>query len=118
MRNIEDQGLYVIWSPQLQSTQFATLAAAAMVSKRLKLGSGIALAFTRSPMETALNALDIDRLSDGRMVLGLGTSVREWNESHYGIEYGKPVAHLREIVTTVRPIIETRHTGELAPIDS
>ena len=62
MRRFEDLGLYGVWSPQLQSTPFATLAAAAMVTKRLKLGSGIALAFTRSPMETALNALDIDRL--------------------------------------------------------
>ncbi|HSU90904.1 MAG TPA: LLM class flavin-dependent oxidoreductase [Sporolactobacillaceae bacterium] len=117
MRRFEDLGLYGVWSPQLNSPPFATLAAAAMVTRRLKLGSGIALAFTRCPMETALNALDIDRLSGGRMVLGLGTGVREWNESHYGIEYGKPVAHLREIVTTVRAIIEKGHTGELGQID-
>jgi probable F420-dependent oxidoreductase len=116
MRRFEDLGLYGIWSPQLHSPPFATLAAAAMATKRLTLGSGIALAFTRSPMETALNALDIDRLSGGRMVLGLGTGVREWNERAYGIEYGKPVAHLREIVTTVRAIIEKGHTGELGQI--
>jgi probable F420-dependent oxidoreductase len=117
MRRFEDLGLYGVWSPQLQATPFATLAAAAMVTKRLKLGSGIALAFTRSPMETAQNALDIDRLSGGRMVLGLGTGVREWNERYYSVEYGKPVGHLREIVTTVRAIVEKGHTGELGLID-
>ena len=41
MRRFEHLGLYGVWSPQLQSTPFATLAAAAMVTKRLKLGSGI-----------------------------------------------------------------------------
>jgi len=51
------------------------------------------------------------------MVLGLGTSVRDWNERVHGMVYGKPVAHLREIVTTVRAIIEKGHTGELGEID-
>jgi probable F420-dependent oxidoreductase len=117
MRRFEDLGLYGVWSPQLHFPPFATLAAAAMATKRLKLGTGIALAFVRSPIETALSALDIDRLSAGRMVLGLGTSVRDWNERAHGVVYGKPVAHLREIVTTVRAIIEKGHTGELGEID-
>jgi len=117
MRRFEDLGLYGVWSPQLHSPPFPTMAAAAMATKRLKLGSGIAMAFTRSPTETALNALDIDRLSGGRAVLGLGTSVGEWNERVHGVAYGKPIAHLREIVTTVRAIIEKGHTGELGQID-
>jgi alkanesulfonate monooxygenase SsuD/methylene tetrahydromethanopterin reductase-like flavin-dependent oxidoreductase (luciferase family) len=84
MRRFEDLGLHGVWSPQLHSPPFPTLAAAAMATSRLRLGSGIALAFTRSPLETALNALDLDRLSGGRMVLGLGTGVRDWNERSYG----------------------------------
>jgi probable F420-dependent oxidoreductase len=116
MRRFEDLGLYGIWSPQLHFPPFVTLAAAAMATKRLKLGTGIALAFVRSPVETALSALDIDRLSSGRMVLGLGTSVRDWNERVHGVVYGKPVAHLREIVNTVRAIIEKGHTGELREV--
>ena len=117
MRRFEDLGLYGVWSPQLHAPPFPTMAAAAMATKRLKLGSGVALAFTRSPLETALNALDIDRLSGGRMVLGLGTSVRELNERAHGVAYGKPVGHLREIVTSVRAIIEKGHSGELGQID-
>jgi len=117
MRRFEDLGLYGVWSPQLHSPPFVTLAAAAMASRRLKLGSGIALAFTRSPAETALSALDIDRLSGGRMVLGLGTSIRDFNERVHGVEYGKPVAHLREVVGAVRAIIENGHTGQLGKIE-
>ena len=117
MRRFEDLGLYGVWSPQLHSPPFVTLAAAAMVTKRLKLGSGIALAFVRSAVETALSALDIDRLSGGRMALGLGTSVRDWNERVHGVPYGKPVAHLREVVNTVRAVIEKGHTGELGQMD-
>ena len=117
MRRFEDLGLYGLWSPQLHSPPFVTLAAAAMATKRMKLGTGIALAFVRSPVETALSALDIDRLSGGRMVLGLGTSVRDWNERVHGVAYGKPVAHLREVVNVVRAVIEKGHTGELGQID-
>jgi alkanesulfonate monooxygenase SsuD/methylene tetrahydromethanopterin reductase-like flavin-dependent oxidoreductase (luciferase family) len=83
----------------------------------LKIGSGIALAFTRSPLETALSAIDLDRISGGRMVLGLGTGVRLWNERSHGVIYGKPVTHLREVVDTVRAIIEKGHTGALGLID-
>ena len=117
MRRFEDLGLYGVWSPQLHAPPFVTLAAAAMATKRLKLGTGIALAFVRSPVETALSALDIDRLSGGRMVLGLGTSVRDWNERVHGVAYGKPVAHLREVVNAVRAVIEKGHTGELGQIE-
>jgi probable F420-dependent oxidoreductase len=117
MRRFENLGVYGVWAPQLHWPPFATLAAAAMASTRLKLGSGVALAFTRSPTETALSALDLDRISAGRAVLGLGTSVRMFNERFHGVVYGKPVAHLREVVETVRAIIERGHKGDLGQID-
>lgn len=109
----EDAGLEGVWAPQLHSPPFVALAAAAMASKRLKLGSGIALAFTRSPVETALNALDLDVISGGRTVLGLGTSIRAFNENVHGVVYGKPVEHLREVVQIVRAITTEGHTGKL-----
>jgi probable F420-dependent oxidoreductase len=117
VREAEDAGLEGIWAPQLHSPPFVTLAAAAMVTKRILLGSGIALAFTRSPAETALNALDLDRISGGRTVLGLGTSIRTFNEDVHGVVYGKPVAHLREVVQIVRAITTEGHTGKLGKFD-
>lgn len=117
MRRFEDLGIYGVWAPQLHSPPFATLAAVAMASSHMKIGTGIALAFSRSPLETALSALDLDRISGGRMVLGLGTSVRAFNERMHGVVYGKPVEHLREVVETVRAIIESGHQGNLGRVD-
>ncbi len=117
VRAAEDAGLEGIWAPQLYSPPFVTLAAAAMVTQRIQLGSGIALAFTRSPVETALNALDLDTISGGRTVLGLGTSIRAFNEDVHGVVYGKPVEHLREVVAMVRAITTQGHTGKLGKLE-
>jgi alkanesulfonate monooxygenase SsuD/methylene tetrahydromethanopterin reductase-like flavin-dependent oxidoreductase (luciferase family) len=113
MRRFEDMGLYGVWVPQLHAPPFPTMGAIAMVTTRLRIGSGIAFAFSRSPLETAMMALDIDRLSGGRTVLGLGTSVRTFNELAHGVTYGKPVEHLREVVESVRAIIERGNSGQL-----
>ncbi len=106
-----------IWCVQLYGPPFVPLGALAMATKRVKLGTGVALAFTRSPLETALSAIDIDTMSGGRMVLGLGTSLRWWNESWHGVTYGKPIAHLREVVRIVRHIIAGAHSGQLGKIE-
>ena len=116
-RQAEDMGLEGLWAPQLYGPPFVPLAAAAMVTARVKLGSGVALAFTRSPLETALSAIDLDTISGGRAVLGLGTSLRWWNEDWHGVTYGKPLPHLREVVRLVRHIIAGAHSGELGRWD-
>ena len=112
-KQCEEMGLEGVWGIQLWGPPFVTLAAAAMVTSRVKLGSGVALAFTRSPLETASAALDVDTISGGRMVLGIGPSVRWWNEDWYGVGYGKPIPHLREAVAVIRMIIAKGHSGEL-----
>jgi len=116
LREFEERGAEGVWIPQTFDPPFATLGAAAAVTRRLKLGSGIALAFTRTPLETALGALTLDRLSGGRMVLGLGTSTRHVNEAFHGVGYGDPIARMREVVPLLRTIIERAHTGELAEL--
>jgi alkanesulfonate monooxygenase SsuD/methylene tetrahydromethanopterin reductase-like flavin-dependent oxidoreductase (luciferase family) len=79
----------------------------------MRLASGIAIAFVRSPFETAMAAMDMDRLSSGRFTLGLGTSVQSWSEGLFGAEYGRPLAHMREVVEIVRLVNAKAHTGEL-----
>ena len=113
----EAAGVEGIFAPQLYTTPFIPLAVAATSTTRVRLLSGIALAFTRSPYETALSAIDMDRISDGRFILGLGCSVETLSGDIYGMPYGKPLAHLREVVDVVRLVIGKAHTGELDRYD-
>lgn len=117
VQQYEAAGLEGVWAAQLYGAPFVPLAAAAVVSDKLKLGTGVALGFVRSPLETASCALDLDMISGGRCVLGIGPSIKWWNEDWYGVTYGKPLAHLREVISTVRTIIARGHTGELGKID-
>ena len=97
----EDAGLEGLFAPQVYGPPFVPLSAAAAVTQRVKLASGIALAFVRSPFETAMAAMDIDRISGGRFVLGLGASVQAWSEGFFGMPYGKPLEHMREVVEKI-----------------
>lgn len=113
----EAAGVEGVWAPQIFGAPFTVLAAAAAVTSRIKLGTGIALAFTRSPLETACSAIDLDHISDGRTVLGLGSSAESQIEGSFGMPYGKPLAHMREVVGQVREVIARGHTGELARLE-
>lgn len=110
---LEAMGLEGLFAPQVYGPPFIPLAVAAGATSRVRLASGIALAFVRSPFETAVAAMDMDRISGGRFTLGLGTSVRSWSEDIFGMPYGKPLAHMREVVDIVRTVIARAHTGEL-----
>src|SRR3972149_2920271 len=109
----ENAGRDGLPAAQLYSTPFTPLAAAAVATSRVRLLSGIAFAFARSPYETALAAMDMDRISEGRFILGLGCSVRALSEEIYGMPYGKPLEHMREVIEIIRMVISKAHTGEL-----
>jgi probable F420-dependent oxidoreductase len=101
-RRAEEAGAEVVWVPELHRSATVAAAALAQGTTRAGVGTAIALAFTRSPMVTALEALDLDELSGGRFVLGLGSGVQRLNEDWHNARWGKPVAHLRETVRNVR----------------
>ena len=112
-QQLESLGLEGLFAPQVYGPPFVPLAAAAAVTSRVRLASGIALAFARSPFETATAAMDLDRISNGRFTLGLGTSVKAWSEGFFGMEYGRPLDHMREVVEIVRLVMTEAHTGAL-----
>lgn len=112
-KQLEDWGYEGAWGVQLPGSAFLPLATAAAATTTLKLGTGVALAFTRSPLETATSALDLDVISRGRTVLGLGPSIRAINEGWHGVGYDAPLDRLQELVKLVREIIERGHTRKL-----
>jgi probable F420-dependent oxidoreductase len=107
----ESRGLTGCFAPQVYGPPFLPLAVAAGVTQRLQLATGIAIAATRSPFETAMAALDMDRISGGRFVLGIGDSVLSWSRDIYGAPEHKPLAHLRETVAAVRHVVKGAHRG-------
>ncbi len=115
-RAAESQGVTGVFAPQVYGPPFAPLAVAAAATERLLVASGIAIAAARSPFETAMAAMDMDRISNGRFVLGLGTSVSAWSRGIFGAPEHRPVPYLREVVAAVRHVIAGAHTG-LAPFE-
>ncbi|MBW2242351.1 MAG: LLM class flavin-dependent oxidoreductase [Deltaproteobacteria bacterium] len=110
-RQAEAMGIHGCFAPQVMGPPFLPLAVAAGVTERLQLASGIAIAAARSPFETAMAAIDMDRISGGRFTLGLGASVQAWSHGVFGAPVHKPVTHLRETVEAVRHIVRGAHKG-------
>lgn len=114
-RAAEQAGADTVWVPELHRAATTSAAALAATTSTARVGTAISLAFTRSPMVTALEALDLDELTNGRFVLGLGTGVQRLNEDWHNARWGKPLAHLRETVRNIRAFWAGCTTGE--PID-
>ncbi len=107
----EKAGAEVIWVPELHRSATVTAATLAAKTKTVGIGTAIALAFPRSPMITALEALDVDEASNGRFILGLGSAVERLNVDWHNARFGKPAPHLRETISIIRMILENSHLG-------
>lgn len=106
-RAAEVVGFQAMWANETKHNPFVTLTVAAGHTTRLQLGTGIAIAFARSPMVTAQTAWDLGRLSRGRFILGLGTQVKAHIERRFGMRWDPPVPKLREYIQAVRAIWRT-----------
>jgi alkanesulfonate monooxygenase SsuD/methylene tetrahydromethanopterin reductase-like flavin-dependent oxidoreductase (luciferase family) len=111
---VEAAGMAGIMCAQTFGSPFVPLSHCGAVTERVPLLSGVLNAFARSPFETACSAIDLDRLSGGRLILGLGTSYPPWNEGFYGLpDEDRPVERLRETIEVIRRVVAGCHTGEL-----
>ena len=93
------------------SNALVRLAAIAGATETIKVGTGIANTFTRSPMVLASGVQDIDAISDGRMILGLGTGLERMNVEWYGMDYGKPVTRVKELISLLRSVFAHEGIG-------
>lgn len=113
----ESAGFSHAWVPELHRSPFVPAAAIAAATQSIGVGTAIVLAFVRSPLATALSALDLDELSGGRFTLGLGSGVRRLNENWHHARFGKGAAHLRETVAIVRRLVAEAHLGKPIEIE-
>ncbi|MFI6901897.1 LLM class flavin-dependent oxidoreductase [Nonomuraea sp. NPDC050394] len=104
-RAAEEAGAEVVWLPELHRSATVTAAAVAPALSGAGVGTAVALAFTRSPLTLALEALDLDELTGGRFVLGLGVGARRLNERWHDVAADRPVTRLRETVEIIRAVV-------------
>jgi alkanesulfonate monooxygenase SsuD/methylene tetrahydromethanopterin reductase-like flavin-dependent oxidoreductase (luciferase family) len=100
--------------------QFAILAACAMATRRILLGTSISSVFVRSAPTIAMAAATVDQLSDGRFILGLGSSHRVQVEPEHGVAFVQPTRRLRETVDVVRMLMRdgvVSYRGEVVRIE-
>ncbi len=111
-QKIEAAGFDSLWQAELVNSALIPLAAVAPAVKKVKLGTGVVLAFTHSPVMLAFSALDLDFLSQGRFILGLGVAHPNRNNNWYaGRDAGKPVSQMREYLQVLKLIMEKAPKG-------
>lgn len=112
-RRMEQLGYDGIVTPEIKNDPFLPLAAAAITTDRVTLGTSVAIAFPRSPMITALMSWDIQRASGGRFILGLGSQVKGHVQRRYSAFWsGHAQPQMKEYVQAVKAIWHTWETGE------
>lgn len=101
---VEDAGFESCWAAETTNTAFVAAAAAISATERIKVGTAIALAFPRSPTITAMTAWDLDELSGGRFLCGLGSQVKRVNENRFSVPFEHPAPKLKEYVEVMRTV--------------
>lgn len=110
--NAEAAGFSHAWVSELHRSAFVPAAAIARSTRTIGVGTAVALAFIRSPMTTALTAMDLDDVSGGRFTLGLGSGVQRLNEDWHNARFGKAAPHLRETIAIIRRVVAESHLGK------
>jgi len=111
VRELEEAGFDGCFTFEGPHEPFMPLALAAEHSK-LEIGTGVAIAFARTPMTVANLAHDLQQFSDGRFWLGLGSQIRPHIESRFGMPWGKPVSRMKEFVRALRSIFASWNSNE------
>jgi probable F420-dependent oxidoreductase len=115
VRDAESLGYDAVVAVETQHDPYLALAIAAQEPSKLELATGIALAFTKSPVATAYTAWDLQRMSGGRLVLGLGSQVKGHITRRFGMPWSKPAQRMKDYVGAMRACWNAWQTG--TPLD-
>jgi len=111
-RRHETAGYDGLWSSETSHEPFLPLAIAASHTERIELGTAIAVAFARNPMLLANIGWDLQALSKGRFILGLGSQIKPHITRRYSMPWSKPVPRMREMISAIRAIWHAWLTGD------
>src|SRR2546425_10006606 len=101
VRELEAAGYDGTFSFEGPHDPFFPLLLAAEHTKRLELTTAIAVAFARNPMTLAQTAYDLQLVSEGRFILGLGSQIKPHIEKRYSMPWSKPAARMRELAEAI-----------------
>jgi probable F420-dependent oxidoreductase len=100
----EGRGYDGLWTAETSHDPFFPLLLASQSTTRVELGTGIAVAFARSPMNLANIAWDLQAASEGRFILGLGSQIKPHITKRFSMPWSKPAARMRELILAIRAI--------------
>ena len=110
-QRLEAQGYDGGWSAETNHDPFFPLVLASEHTTRLELGTGIAVAFARTPMTVANVSWDLQSYSGGRFRLGLGSQIKAHIEKRFGMPWSHPAPRMREFVLALRAIWDAWEHG-------
>lgn len=105
-RHLEEIGYDGAFSFEAKLDPFLPLVLAAENTTTLQLGTAIAIAFARNPMNLANLAHGLQVISEGRFLLGLGSQVRPHIEKRFSMTWSRPAARMRELVLAIKAIFD------------
>jgi probable F420-dependent oxidoreductase len=100
----EQAGYAGVWTSETKHDPFIALGLAAVATETIQLGTSIAVAFARNPMSMAVQANDLQLLSGGRLLLGLGSQIRPHITRRFSMAWSRPAARMREYILAMRAI--------------
>ena len=111
-KETEAAGYDGAWTAEMAHDPFFPILLAAQATERIELGTGIAVAFARSPMTLANIGYDLQRFSEGRFILGLGSQIKAHIEKRFSMPWSNPAARMREFILAMRAIWGSWNDGE------
>jgi len=103
-RELEEMGYDGLLTAETGHDAFLPLALAAEHTARIDLATGIAVAFARTPMVLAYTANDLQQMSNGRFILGLGSQIKPHIEKRFSMPWSHPARRMREYILALRAI--------------
>jgi alkanesulfonate monooxygenase SsuD/methylene tetrahydromethanopterin reductase-like flavin-dependent oxidoreductase (luciferase family) len=102
----DELGYHSFWLPEAWGYEvFSLLAEIAVSTRRIQLGTGIINVFSRTPGLIAMSAATVDEISEGRLILGLGTSGKNVIEGFHGRPFDKPLSQVRDVIKVTRALL-------------
>jgi F420-dependent oxidoreductase-like protein len=118
--DLESAGIDMVWVPEAYTVDAVSLLGyLAATTERIELASGILPIYSRTPTLIAMTAAGLDALSDGRFVLGLGSSGPQVIEGWHGVPFDHPVSRTEEVIGICRSVWKRErieHAGPHYPI--